>query len=308
LSRHRKEKLTLKRKSLLTDIVLRWYRKNGRQLPWRNERNPYRILVSEIMLQQTQVSRVLTKYPRFLGLFPSLKMLARARTSDVIKAWEGLGYNSRAPRLQRLAAVVFDKHRGRLPKSIPELRALPGIGRYTAHALACFAFGQRVPVVDTNIERVLSRVFPPKARSGAPGGNDTWALAESLLPRRHSQDWNQALMDLGAMICTSARPQCDICPLVELCRSAHMVQRSRTGAANSEPGRDGIPNRIYRGRMIQALREMKSGEAVTISALARRTKQDFRSVDRRWFDSLIRALEKDGLLCIKGGNKVTLPG
>jgi len=258
------------------------------------------------MLQQTQVSRVLTKYPQFLKRFPSLKTLARATTSDVIKAWEGLGYNNRALRLQRLAITVLNEHRNTLPGGIKELEALPGIGRYTAHALACFSFGQRVPVVDTNIKRVLTRISPPNGRTPAPK-EDVWVLAESLLPQRHSHDWNQALMDLGATICTAAQPKCDLCPLVKLCPSAYRVRRRKPSPAKSEQGRDGIPNRIYRGRTIQALRELRTRETITFFALARKIRTDFKSVDRRWFASLLRGLQKDGLICIHAGNRFSLP-
>jgi len=307
LSKRRKLDITLKHKSLLNARVLRWYRKNGRELPWRNEHDPYRILVSEVMLQQTQVSRVLTKYSRFLLRFPSMKRLAKARTSHIIKAWEGMGYNNRALRLQRLALAVSEKHNGGLPQSIEELEALPGIGRYTAHALACFSFGQRVPVVDTNIRRVLTRVLPPRGRTSSPGEEEIWILAESLLPRQHVHDWNQALMDLGATICTAAHPRCNLCPLADLCPSAHQVRRRKPAVTKSEPGRGGIPNRIYRGRTIQALRELKTREVMTSSALARKIKPDFKSVDRRWFESLLRGLEKDGLVRINTRNKVSLP-
>ncbi len=299
--------MSLKNKPLLNAKVLGWYRKNGRELPWRNEHDPYRVLISEVMLQQTQVSRVLTKYPQFLKRFPTMQRLANARTSNVIKAWEGMGYNSRALRLQRLAVTVLNEHHGRLPGSIQELEALPGIGRYTAHALACFSFDRHVPVVDTNIKRVLTRVCPPKGRTPAWREKDIWILAESLLPRRHSHDWNQALMDLGATVCTSAHPKCDLCPLIELCPSARQVRQRKTGATKSEPGRGGIPNRIYRGRTIQALRELKTLEGLTLSALARKIKPDFKSVDRRWFDALLRGLQKDGLVHIRAGNRISLP-
>ena len=299
--------MALRLKSHLNAEVLRWYRKNGRELPWRNEHNPYRILVSEVMSQQTQVSRVLTKYLQFLRRFPTLKKLAQARTSDVIRAWEGMGYNNRALRLRKLAIVVLDKHRGRLPESIRELQELPGIGRYTAHALACFSFGQKVPIVDTNIRRVLTRVFPPKGRTPLQGDEDIWILARTLVPRRHSHDWNQALMDLGATICTAAQPKCDLCPLVEVCPSAHHVRRRHSGAKKSEPGRGGIPNRIYRGRTIQALRELKRHEVINLSVLYRKVKPDFKSEDRRWFESLLRSLQKDGLVHLCAGNRISLP-
>ena len=306
MSRRQRSNTILKNKSLLTATVLRWYRKHGRNLPWRNEPDPYRLLISEFMLQQTQVSRVLTKYPQFLRRFPSLKKLARAKTSDVIKAWEGLGYNNRALRLQRLALIVLKEHRGRLPGSIEELKALPGIGRYTAHAVACFSFGQHVPVVDTNVKRVLSRVSSPTGRAPASDA-DMWVLAESMLPQRHSHDWNQGLMDLGAIICTAAMPKCALCPLVKLCPSAHRVRRRKPGPAKSEPGRDGTPNRIYRGRAIQALRELKAHETMTFAVLGRKMKPDFRPGDRQWFGSLLRGLQKDGLVRIRDGNRISLP-
>jgi len=299
--------LLSKHKKLLTSNVLRWYGKNGRDLPWRKEHDPYRVLLSEVMLQQTQVSRVLTKYPQFLKRFPSFKRLAEAKTSDVIKAWEGMGYNNRALRLQKLAEVVLDKYQGKLPRDIQQLETLPGIGRYTAHAVACFSFGQRVPIVDTNIRRVLTRVCPPGGRGRSPEEEETWTLAESFLPRRHAHDWNQALMDLGATICTAALPKCDHCPLVSLCPSAHQVRRKKPAVRKSEPGNGGIPNRIFRGRTIQALRKLKSRQTIATSVLAFRIKPDFQSTDRRWFESLLGGLEKDGLIRRVARRRVSLP-
>src|SRR5512139_1248480 len=140
--------------------LLGWYRSSARPLPWRRTRNPYRILLSEVMLQQTQVSRVLIHYRRFLRRFPNLWSLSQAGTADVLRAWRGMGYNNRAVRLRNLAADVCSTKGGKLPQTVEELRSLPGIGRYTAGAVSCFAFGRRVPIVDTNIQRVLGRVFP----------------------------------------------------------------------------------------------------------------------------------------------------
>jgi A/G-specific adenine glycosylase len=299
--------ITPRQKSLIIVRILRWYRKYGRDLPWRNVHDPYRILVSEVMLQQTQVSRVLTKYRGFLRRFPSLRRLAKAKTSDVIKSWEGMGYNSRALRLQKLAVIILEEHKGKLPESIQELETLPGIGRYTAHALACFSFGQHVPIVDTNVKRVLTRVCHPRDRASVTGKEDIWDLADSLLPPQQSHDWNQALMDLGATICTAAQPRCNHCPLVDLCPSAHRVRRREPVTKKTEPGRGGIPNRIYRGRTIQALRELKTHGATTRSALARRVKPDFKSTDRPWFEFLLQALEKDGLIRIRARNRISLP-
>ena len=259
------------------------------------------------MLQQTQVSRVLTMYPRFLKRFSSFRKLAFARTSDVIRAWQGMGYNNRALRLQKLSMIVTKNHGGKLPNTIPELEALPGIGRYTAHAIASFAFGQHVPIVDTNIRRVLMRLCHRESPRRHLRENDVWKLAESLLPRRHSHDWNQALMDLGSTICTAANPGCDICPLEKLCSSAHVVERRRAVAGRVERGRDGIPNRIYRGRIVQALRELKAGETIKRSALAGKIKPGFKSVDGRWLDSLLKGLKKDGLIRLHPRTKISLP-
>jgi A/G-specific adenine glycosylase len=250
-------KASTKQKQRIQAAVLKWYRLHERQLPWRHERDPYRILVSEIMLQQTQVSRVLITYPQFLQRFPTMQHLARARTSSVIKAWQGMGYNNRVLRLQQLARRVVAESDGALPRSIDDLMLLPGIGRYTAHA------GQQAPVVDTNISRILRRLFPSKSLPSRVHINDDWARAAEILPSRKAAIWNQALMDLGATICVASTPRCDHCPLKAFCPSAHRVPRVKRRPAKSEPGRRGIPNRIYRGRVVEALRSLKRGESMT---------------------------------------------
>ena len=295
------------RKSAITSSLLRWYRKHGRDLPWRGEKDPYRILVSEIMLQQTQVSRVLTKYPEFLKQFPTFTQLARARTSRVIRAWRGMGYNNRALRLHELSKRVVTDLSGRLPRDVDELMDLPGLGRYTAHAMACFAFRKSVPVVDTNVERVLRRLYPTDVLIVRGKKSGIWTLAESHLPRSSVHDWNQALMDLGATICTASAPKCDKCPLSTKCPSAFKPARRGSTRSTPEPGRGGIPNRIYRGRAVEALRNLKRGERITPMRLARSIKPDFRRRDRRWFDLLVRGLERDGLLLIKTRRTISLP-
>ncbi|MBI3578423.1 MAG: A/G-specific adenine glycosylase, partial [Ignavibacteriales bacterium] len=257
-------------KSEITRAVLRWYRNNGRRLPWRGIRDPYRILVSEVMLQQTQVSRVLIKYPQFLKRFPSFKSLADAKASDAIKAWQGMGYNNRVIRLQQLARTIIKNNQGRLPNDINELQKLPGIGRYTAHAVACLVFHEQVPVVDTNIIRVLSRLFPKKLKLNRQQRIEIeaiWETAEWLLPRNRAADWNQALMDLGAMVCTAANPKCSMCPVQSYCPSAFKTIRATTKSLKQEPKRDGIPHRIYRGRIIEALRNLNGKKSITASEL-----------------------------------------
>ncbi len=308
--RHEKMRQASRRtilKARINTTLLRWYQKNGRELPWRGERDSYRILLSEVMLQQTQVARVLEKYPLFLDRFPTLRRLARARISAVIKAWRGMGYNHRALRLQKLARIVVNDFNNKLPENISELMSLPGVGRYTAHALACFAFGKNVAVVDTNVARVLNRLYPPANPRTSSRDTDIWRLAERHLPRRNAHDWNQALMDLGATTCTAAIPRCDVCPLSELCPSARRVPHKKGHAKRMEPGRDGIPNRIYRGRIVEVLRNLRPGSSIASSILSRAVKTDFTTRDRRWFEALLRSLEHDGLVQLHGATRVSLP-
>ena len=202
-----------------------WYRRNARDLPWRRTRDPYRILVSELMLQQTQVSRVLDYYDEFLTRFPSLADLARARPRQVREAWEGLGYYARARNLHRLARDVTRggaEPNGTLPPDPAALRELPGIGAYTAGAVASFAYERRAELVDTNVARVLQRVFAPDADLGTAAGQRTvWTLARRLLPRTGRATWthNQALMELGALICTARVARCRKCPVRGVCAS-----------------------------------------------------------------------------------------
>ena len=193
--------------------LLRWYRRHRRALPWRGTHDPYRVWVSEIMLQQTRVETVRDYYRRWLRAFPTLAAVARAPVARVLKLWEGLGYYNRARNLHRAARQL----RGRVPATVAELRELPGIGRYTAGAIASIAYGQRVPVVDGNVARVFTRIF---ARS-----TGHWELAETLVPARHCGDFNQALMELGALVCLPGQPRCEECPLQAVCRRGRLPAR-----------------------------------------------------------------------------------
>jgi A/G-specific adenine glycosylase len=195
--------------------LLAWYRRRGRDLPWRRTRDPYEILVSEVMLQQTQVQRVLEFYPRFLARYPTAADLASASASAVREAWDGLGYYRRARNLHRTARVVVRRHAGRFPSSPAELERLPGVGRYTAGAVATFAYGVDAPILDTNAARVLQRVFGPGRRRRRTAR--LWALAEAVLPPGEGYAFNQAIMDLGAMVCTARRPACPDCPVRIAC-------------------------------------------------------------------------------------------
>ena len=197
--------------------LLGWYTRHARTLPWRGERSPYAVLVSEIMLQQTQVARVLDYYPRFLARYPTIEDLAAASDDAVRESWEGLGYYARARNLHATARRVVADHAGVLPSAPEALRRLPGIGRYTAGAVASLAYSARVPAVDTNAERVLARVFG--LRRGTSRTRRVWSIAAALVERGRPEDLNQALMDLGATVCVARRPRCGGCPVRTVCAS-----------------------------------------------------------------------------------------
>jgi A/G-specific adenine glycosylase len=201
-------------------MLLGWYRRNGRDLPWRRTSDPYHILVSEVMLQQTQVDRVVPKYHEWLAKYPSLKALASAPEEEVSQAWRPLGYNIRPRRLHAIARESVARYGGQLPSDQETLLSFKGIGAYTAGAIRSFAFRERAAILDTNVARVLFRVF---VRRGDPKAHSMkkhlWAVSETLVPRRHVFDFNQALMDLGATICVARRPKCESCPMTSLCSS-----------------------------------------------------------------------------------------
>jgi A/G-specific adenine glycosylase len=208
--------------------LLQWFKKNKRNLPWRKTKDPYVIWVSEIMLQQTQVPTVIPYYKKFLKSFPTIHHLAKSDLSKVLKIWEGLGYYSRARNLLRASQIVLNQFHGKIPGTLNDLINLPGIGRSTAGSILSFAFHKDVPILDGNAKRVLSRLF---AVSGNPGERKTeqllWKISESLIPKGFSNPFNQALMDLGSMLCTPQKPQCPRCPLHRLCK----------GRASGEPER-----------------------------------------------------------------------
>src|SRR5881296_874047 len=222
----------LKNAQPFTRKVLAWYARAGRDLPWRHTRDPYRVLVSEVMLQQTQVSRVREYYPRFLERFPDLRSLARAKPRAVREAWDGLGYYARARNLHQLAKRVAGRgvtDKGvagdsvaELPEDPEELIKLPGIGRYTAGAVASFAYEKPVPAVDTNVARVIARVFFGNSRQRLSGNRQRriWSLATALIPKDGKRAWkfNQAIMELGALVCVARKPKCPECPVRPTCK------------------------------------------------------------------------------------------
>jgi A/G-specific adenine glycosylase len=207
--------------------LMRWFRRNGRDLPWRRSRDPYHIVVSEFMLQQTQVSRVEAYYERFLTRYPTIHTLAAAPPAAVRESWEGLGYYRRAANLHQLAQDVVRDHAGVIPSDPIELRRLPGVGRYTAGAVASFAYERATPAVDTNVSRVLRRAFHPRlARTAAE--RRLWETAERIMPSRGSAAWtfNQAIMELGAIICTARVARCGECPVRGACSTGRRASTS----------------------------------------------------------------------------------
>ncbi len=292
--------------------LLQWYAAQKRDLPWRATHDPYAILVSEIMLQQTQVDRVLPKYFQFLAAFPTLADLANAPTADVISVWVPLGYNMRAVRLQAIARQVLTEHHGRIPDTIEELLTLKGIGRYTAGAIACFAYHKQVATVDTNIRRVVHRIFLG-LDSPTPKINDTQmlTLAERVLPPGEAYNWNQALMDLGATICTSSNPRCTQCPMQENCAAyAEMGQhslfpsgtvlRQLRKVAEKKVGYQSQPftstNRYFRGRIVDLLRSLAADQRLSLEELGPRIKLEFSNNDLPWLETIVQGLAKDGLI------------
>lgn len=205
----------------LASRLLNWYNKNKRILPWRlSGLSPYAVWVSEIMLQQTRVETVIPYYEKWLRLFPTVEALAHASEHDVLNTWEGLGYYSRARNFHKAAKLVVEKYHGELPRDLDELRTLPGIGRYTVGALASIVFGMDEPALDGNLKRVYARLFDvSEPIDSAEGEKILWQLAKANLPKGKAADFNQALMDLGAMICVPKNPRCLLCPVINECQA-----------------------------------------------------------------------------------------
>lgn len=281
--------------------LLAWYQAGHRDLPWRHTRDPYRVLVSEVMLQQTQAERVIPKYRQFLSRFPTIQHLAAAPTAEVIRAWSGLGYNRRAVHLQRAAQAVVERHDGRMPRDRAALQRLPGVGRYTAGAVLCFAFGKDVGFWDTNIARVLHRVFVgPELPARKLSARQLDALAERLVPPGQGYEWNQALIELGAVQCTARRPACLTCPLQTCCRAFPEIQTLLSTLPRGTRLKRESPfagsTRYYRGRLLEYLRQAPDGGGLDLLALGRQLRPDFSPDHLPWLRQLVEGLARDGLV------------
>ena len=296
------------------DSLLAWFAAAQRRLPWRSTTDGYAILVSEVMLQQTQVERVIPVYHTFLQRFPTFQVLAEAPAAEVIRAWAGMGYNRRALNLQRAARQVVEQHGGALPRDRKALRALPGVGQYTADALACFALGQQVAVVDTNVRRVLGRIF---FWPSAPSGQELSAMAQRVLPEGEAWAWNQALMDLGATVCSARRPTCLLCPARPACRTAGALESAAESSVaegpapyRAKPERFEGSSRYYRGRVVAHLRGLSEGERRGVDALGLAVRPGYSAADAPWLHTLLEGLARDGLVALHndGGEvRVSLP-
>jgi A/G-specific adenine glycosylase len=258
------------------DAILAWYAERGRPLAFRRTRDPYAILVSEAMAQQTQAARAAAYWERFMVTFPTVEALAAASPADVLRAWAGLGYDRRAVALWRAARVIVDEHGGQVPSSIDELEALPGVGPYTARAVAALAFGVPVGAVDVNVRRVLGRILGGVA--GLTSG-ELQAAADAAVPRDDPGGWTHAVMDVGATICKPRRPRCEACPAAAWCRYASEAEAEAEVAADAPPstvagGRSArrssvaftATNRWLRGRILDRLRAAPDGTWVAMDA------------------------------------------
>jgi A/G-specific adenine glycosylase len=284
--------------------LLGWYERNGRShLPWRTRRSPYRTLVSEFMLAQTQAERVSAAFEPFVDRFDSFAALAEASVADVLRAWQGLGYNSRAVRLRALAQTVVERHGGRLPAEADALRALPGVGPYTAAAVRAFAFDLDDAPMDVNIRRVVQRAFFGLEYPKPASALEVEAVAREAVAPGRSHDWNSALMDLGATICTARAPKCLICPLLADCAAAP-VDAARLDSLRTKASKPGarLPFeqtvRFARGRIVDRLRALEAGTTISFLDLHGSLNALLGGRDAGDVRAIIDALERDGLVTV----------
>ncbi|HEY4433302.1 MAG TPA: hypothetical protein VGM99_02765 [Candidatus Cybelea sp.] len=290
--------------------LLRWFGRHGRtSLPWRTVRSPYRTLVSEFMLAQTQVDRVVPRFEAFVERFPDFASLAKAPLADVLREWKGLGYNSRAVRLHRLARAVVVDHGGALPSGAEALRSLPGVGPYTLAAIRAFAFNLDDAPVDTNVRRIVHRLFFGIEHPRAAGAAQLDERARALVPWDRAHDWNSALMDLGALLCTARAPKCLLCPLRGDCRAAPVdaaaLELARAANVKRASAQEAIPfeqsRRYARGRIIDRLRELPAGQRISLLDLTLAMQPQLPGRSNAELREVVAALERDGLISSDAG-------
>ncbi len=298
----------------LQGLILDWYGKHAREFIWREYADshnhfipqPYLVLLSEVMLQQTQTSRIQEKLPEFYRTFPSIERLSEATNAEIIKAWEGLGYNSRALRLRDCAKAVVERFSGIIPSDYEELLSLPGIGPYTASALVAFAFHKDIAVVDVNIRRVYSRICSVlETTADTMPEADCTAFAERIYPKGKASAWHQAIMDIGALFCTARAPKCPLCPLQSVCASSHQL-REAVRIKKQEPTFEGKPNRIWRGRIVQILRGLEASEWYSGEQLYNQlfSASLFSTTAReQWLLEILTTLEREAIVEINTDNR-----
>ena len=286
------------------DALIRWYGENARDLPWRRTRDPWRVLVSEVMLQQIQVKRAVPFYEAFVERFPTARALSEAPLSEAIKAWGDLGRYRRVVSLHRTARILVEEYGGEIPSDPEVLVKLPGVGPYTAGAVACFAFGEDAAFLDTNVRRVLHRLFfgaevpEPTAKE-----KELLSLAGTLVPRGRGWEWGQAVIEFGALRCTARKPTCECCPLSGLCAARPTVRAKLATLPRAEKAArmyEGS-NRYHRGRVLAVLREAP-GEGVTLLELGEAMRVGFGEEDMPWLLEVVRSLEEDGLVAIRSAS------
>ena len=282
---------------LVQVMVLGWYAVHARRFVWRVPNpDPYVVLVSETMLQQTQTARVQEKLPVFLEQFPDFSALAATDNATIIRAWQGMGYNNRALRLRDCARAVVERFGGVLPDTADDLRSLPGLGPYTVSAILSFAFHRDVVVLDVNIRRLYSRLFLQLTTTLEVMPQSLLLhVASEVYPRGHSSEWHQACMDIAAQYCTARSPRCLLCPIAKACRSAFRLAEAVPPRV-SEPSHRGKPNRIWRGRIVEILRGLPPGQTMGLTELRSRLFPIEEETDGPWLEHIVAALERDGLI------------
>lgn len=282
--------------------LLAWYAHAARDLPWRTTRDPYAIVVSELMLQQTQVDRVIPKYNAWMAQFPTVHALAQASTREVLAAWQGLGYNRRAQFLHAMAKEVVETHAGVFPDSIDGLLSLPGIGPYTARAVMNFAFERPEPIVETNVRRVLSRIFVSYTQTLTITEDDYWALARAVTPQKNHYNFNQAIMDFGAVVCLAKKPRCGQCSFQDMCASYPRIldaqpRHLRVTKKVNETLYFGKPRRIWRGKILAFLHtEPYVHRGATLTRIGQHIQDDFSAERAPWLQTVLDTLIADGMI------------
>ncbi|MCH8066008.1 MAG: A/G-specific adenine glycosylase [Chloroflexi bacterium] len=295
--------------SPLRRSLLAWHRRHGLRAPWRSSGDPYLVMVAAVMAQQTQISRVLQKFGEFIAAFPTVEALAKASTARVLRMWEGMGYNLRGLRLHRAAKRIV--RQGGFPRRAAELVEIEGIGPFTAAIITSFAFGEPVAAIDVNVRRVLIRLLTGESEARL-SDRALQPAADALISRRAPGRWNQAMMDLGARVCKPRAPQCNVCPLATWCRARPLfesrnaprrVAEAKASYRAQAPFRGS--RRYYRGRIVQALRELPRRVTITpADLLARLAGGGLNEAELR---DLIEALRRDGLLRINAKGRLRLP-